>query len=369
MSNLQSEGELYGLLDSYNDTIDYNALTNRPQINNKVVEGTHNGIYYGLTESEVIDWVDYEALPEDTKKNGKIYYIRNVETHEEKTITNAAIASFDDGSSNPLVSLKIDIEPFQEGSGTPSPGNIRSIRGWSSAEVTVSGTNIWDEEWELGVYSLSDGSPVGSNYSIRCKNRISVKPNTQYYFNNQYFRTLFYDSNDALISYVTGLGVKTTPSNCFYIRFYIGDAYGTIYNNDISINYPSTDTAYHEHEGTSETIALGQTVYGGKLNATTGKLTITDGYIASYNGETLPSTWISDRDEYIPNTSPTTGAEVVYKLATPTEITLPPTEVTILSGTNNILSNVGNIDELRYLTPTIEIENQIRTNDEIFGRA
>ena len=41
------------------------------------------------------------------------------------------------------------------------------------------------------------------------------------------------------------------------------------------------------------------------------------GYIASYNGESLPGEWISDRDVYASGTTPTTGAQVAYKLATP----------------------------------------------------
>lgn len=88
-----------------------------------------------------------------------------------------------------------------------------------------------------------------------------------------------------------------------------------------------------------DTVNLGNTYYGGKLDVTSGVLKVTDGYIASYNGETLPSTWISDRDVYAPNTSPTTGAEVVYKLATPQEIQLTPTEVTLLRGINNLWSD------------------------------
>lgn len=43
-------------------------------------------------------------------------------------------------------------------------------------------------------------------------------------------------------------------------------------------------------------------------------------YLSSYNGETLPSIWISSRDEYKEGGTPTTGANVAY-LDTTTEIT------------------------------------------------
>lgn len=92
-------------------------------------------------------------------------------------------------------------------------------------------------------------------------------------------------------------------------------------------------------DGTTYTTDLGRTVYGGTLDVVSGELTITDGYIASYNGEALPSTWISDRDVYASGTTPSIGAEVVYKLASPQTIQLTPTEVRTLLGQNNVWSD------------------------------
>lgn len=90
-------------------------------------------------------------------------------------------------------------------------------------------------------------------------------------------------------------------------------------------------------------VSLGGTQYKGSLDVVSGELTLTDGYIASYNGEVLPSTWISDRDEYAVGTTPTTGAEVVYELASPTTTNLTPQAITALQGPNTMWSNVGNI--------------------------
>ena len=74
---------------------------------------------------------------------------------------------------------------------------------------------------------------------------------------------------------------------------------------------------------------------------TSGVLTVTDANIASYNGETLPGEWISDRDVYAAGTTPTTGAQVVYKLATPQTYQLTPEEVTTLLGQNNVWADCG----------------------------
>lgn len=92
------------------------------------------------------------------------------------------------------------------------------------------------------------------------------------------------------------------------------------------------------------TIPLGQTVYGGTLNVLTGVLMGNLANIASYNGEELPGEWISSMDVYSPGTTPTTGAQVVYKLSTPFIVQVPAQQVFSLLGTNNVWTDTGNID-------------------------
>jgi hypothetical protein len=116
---------------------------------------------------------------------------------------------------------------------------------------------------------------------------------------------------------------------------------GSVYNNDISINYPSTDTSYHAFVGQSITIEIGSTVYGGEYDARTGVLTVTHGYIASYNGEVIDEPWISSMDKYVEGGTPTSGAQVVYPLSTPQTIQLPPCPIDTLQGINNIWADTG----------------------------
>ena len=87
------------------------------------------------------------------------------------------------------------------------------------------------------------------------------------------------------------------------------------------------------------------TCYGGELVNENGvqTLVLTHGYIASYNGETLPSTWISDRDVYAEGTTPTTGAEVVYELATPQQIPQDSLSIATQEGVNNIWADSGDV--------------------------
>ena len=66
------------------------------------------------------------------------------------------IITITDGVENtPLKSAIVNIEPVQSGSDDPSPTNIRPISGWTGCNVTRSGFNQWDEEWEVGDISQS----------------------------------------------------------------------------------------------------------------------------------------------------------------------------------------------------------------------
>lgn len=86
------------------------------------------------------------------------------------------------------------------------------------------------------------------------------------------------------------------------------------------------------------------TVYGGSLNVTAGALASEWGNIASYNGEALPGEWISSEDVYVPGGTPTTGAQVIYRLSAPVAYKLTPQEeVQTLSGSNDLWADTGNV--------------------------
>lgn len=240
--------------------------------------------------------------------------------------------------------------------------NICPILGWDKVNVGVSGINVWDEEWRNGYYN--NGVFVYAADGVCCKNKIPIKPNTTLYYVKNFdittnFYYTFYDKNGDFLR-VSGYdgsgriaksssGAISVPSGAYFMTFNMGSGYGATYKNDISINYPSTDTSYHAYNGSTITLDLDGTRYGGKVDLVSGVMTLTDGFIASYNGEVLPSTWISDRDVYAEGTTPTTGAEVCYKLATPLTIQLTPTVVKSLRGMNNVYADSGNILDLSYL--------------------
>lgn len=194
------------------------------------------------------------------------------------------IATFDDGSADAaLVKLDAAITPVQAGSGTPAPDNVRAITGFTGADAHVSGSNAWDEESELGTFG--GGAFVPSTTRIRNKNAIPVKPGVQYYLKTSSVTyVMAVDAATDWTRYQTfsdasGSFVLTVPEWAHFIYISPDNAYGAVYKNDISVNYPSTDTEYHAYAG-GDTYPIdwtddAGTVYGGSINFTTGELIVT----------------------------------------------------------------------------------------------
>lgn len=192
------------------------------------------------------------------------------------------IVSFNDGGDNiPVKSLIANITAVQAGTGDPSPSNIRPISGFDSIEIVRSGTNIWNEQWEVGTINDTTGLPVSSTTQIRSKNFCSCKGDTTYYIcvgTNNDIRVCWYDKNQNYISQTGNISnaTATSPVNAFFFKIRSTNAYGAEYKNDIGINYPSTATTYEQYKGRTYTIALGpNTVYDGTLDVTKGILTVT----------------------------------------------------------------------------------------------
>ena len=101
-------------------------------------------------------------------------------------------------------------------------------------------------------------------------------------------------------------------------------------------------------DGTITNIPLGGTYYGGTLDVLTGLLTVTHANISSYNGEAINEPWISSMDAYSPGATPTTGAQVVYPLATPQIIQLTGQQIATFVGTNHVWCDSGRIIHLEY---------------------
>ena len=351
---------------------------------------------------------DVSDLKESVNQIGPAVYAG----FEQKTITDVPIASFDDGADDvPVKKLVIDIEPVQSGTGDPSQDNVRSITGWTGAKVTRTGVNVWDEEWEVGTIDATTGTLVANSSRARAKNYIPVVGGTTYYFYSgtasDAFTIVYYDKNKSFIrgNYYTFNRAIAAPDGAYYAKFTFPAVYEATYNNDISINYPATDTAYHAYSGATYDIAFPSeagTVHGGTLevnedgsgtltvdhkqvsatlentnrnNATSYFITVLDAVkdgtahsamsnvFKSWNtGESTAAAGIcfvnssgavqfNTVDSYasvsellaaIPDIS------LVYPLATPQIYSLTAPQVKTLLGLNNIWADTGDVAELTY---------------------
>lgn len=322
-----------------------------------------------------------------------------------------AIASFNDGTANPLEEFVIGIEPVQAGTGDPSPQNERPLYGWTGANIYRTADNIWDEQWEKGVYDTS-GIKVSANNRICSSNKLSVVPSGSYYTTTR-IQVCEYDANENFIvrnNFYNANSSFTVGANTHYIAFHCETSYGTTYLNDISINYPSTDTTYHAHTGSIIPISWqteAGTVYGGELDVTNGVMKITDvckipsasemtfqnGFLYVDFADSKTGYELDDSSELLCNLYKTQPAStdtriinrwedysigrritgtnrivikdstmtsenytekmascyICYKLATPITIQLTPTQVSSILGVNNIWADTGDVINCKYI--------------------
>ena len=229
---------------------------------------------------------------------------------------NGAIASFTDGADGlPCKSVVAQITPVQHFNGYANP--------WPAG----GGSNMWDEEWEVGFISPDTGANVSQNTTIRSTNYIPILPETNYYdyvgdtAGGNNLQARFYDASKNYIGYVDYAGIAIlknavfkTPADAYFMRFTAQAGYGTTYNNDIAINYPSTVTTYSPYSnicpitGHTGLTVWDDPVYGGTINfnqyakvlngdnwsALNGTTTWTDG-VAKYTITTVASPSYNNR--------------------------------------------------------------------------
>lgn len=298
-------------------------------------------------------------------------------------VSDAAIATFDTNAALPLRALTVEIEPIQDLHGQDAPypdGGGKNLQPYFEGK-TVAGIT----------FTVDDMGVLTANGTATRDSLVLVLVDTSTTYGNFLFNGAYGGSQTTYNLYysdaATGERAKkwdgVTPCENGFEPFQevqIAQGHETymiarVMNGYTANNvkfYPmlcrSTETSttfapysnicpisgrsevrvwreatYDTSADPALTIPLGQTVYGGTVDATSGTLTATMANIASYDGETLPGKWISDRDVYAPDTTPTTGAQVVYELAEPVEVELTPQQIETLIGTNNVWSDGGNV--------------------------
>lgn len=258
--------------------------------------------------------------------------------------------------------LSASWEPKQEGSGTPSPDNVRPIKSALSISIQRSGMNMLDpEKIQANTYT-----PYGLNIKYIGNSTVEIKG----VLNTSPGAFVIMQLKDNVLS-GRGLKFAATTISTQKLKYKL---YGLRTKNEVEIALVGDETqwilgtkidmkiqiaiyapkafveAYIPYSGQSVALTLPRAVCGGTIAPSTGAGKETWGYIASYAGETLPGEWISDRDEYAAGATPTIGAQVAYKLATPVPFTATGGQTALaLAGTNVIVTDA---DTLTATAPT-----------------
>ena len=127
--------------------------------------------------TEKFEWYDIEGELDEInselgnlKENFNQYNTEVLGLYPQMQIEDTAVASFTDGADNiPVKSLTVEIEPVQSGTGDPSPENVRPISGWTGANVSVTGKNLF----HLGT-SAADFTNNGIAVHINNDNTITL---------------------------------------------------------------------------------------------------------------------------------------------------------------------------------------------------
>ena len=223
---------------------------------NTWIQNNPTYVVYELAEPVVIDLTDGE--PVNTLLGMNNVYCDNGETEVDVPnyfkcasihatqnsnvvidTASGSIANFETLLAMPLLDTQIDVNAVQD------------LHGQSGVYPAGGGINKWDEEWINGYLSSTDGSYISDANSICSKNFTEIQANTNYFLYkassvpNTYI--CWYDVNQTFMSReLVNNSVVASPNNAKYFKV-SSYGYGTTYNNNISINYPATDTSYHPY--------------------------------------------------------------------------------------------------------------------------
>ena len=303
--------------------------------------------------------------------------VSGTETWSSRRIIDALCPEFS-VSGNPVTCTPVEgyplgavvmLEPKQAGSGDPSPDNVRPITGRDSVQVTRCGKNLLNPEKVAAVSGYYGLTVTYENENIF---HIVGKPNNvnneilsfvvaevlDYTLSGKGFAvTAFSLSGNLTVAGAYGLRVST--ENDIAITAYLDNTVTYDARIQLAVGVENL-TTYEPYQGETSTLTLPETIYGGTVDAVTGVGSKTWEFIASYNGEAIPGEWISDRDVYAPGTTPTTGAQVAYKLAAPEPFRVTGNQpIPALAGENTVYTDGDSLTVSGRSDPTAYIQQQI----------
>ena len=167
--------------------------------------------------------------------------------------------------------VKASWEPTQEGSGDPSPDNVRPIKGRDSATVERCGENLWS----LGNVGFKQYKEISINYPAG-QYVLSYEVETEstddtvqvgWLVDGKWKYSQEQKNQQIKISIIASVGISG-------LRFYAGSspAYrGNATYKNIQLELGNAPTTYAPYTGQTATLNLPRTIYGGTVDAVTGE--------------------------------------------------------------------------------------------------
>lgn len=338
-------------------TSDYSQLSNKPQINGVTLNGNKTSADLGLMPEYEVDDTPTE-LSENLISSGAVW--DKLQGSKVASSIGGTIEIPDYGMTEsiemyfkPSQDLHGYSKPWAGGAGknlyvgSPSFDGYTNISSWTLQDEKYNGHDVYKKSSEWGGTSNHFSVEEGI-YTFSVMVKTGINTNAFIYLIDPS------DVGKATVD-VTSKQVSTSTSwtkvQCTFTvtsagliapRIELGSN-NDIYISEYQLEQGSTATSYEPYSNicpivgqseatfswtdsqdieTARTMSFGNTYYGGVCHFD-GTIYPDWDYIASYNGETLTDEWLSDRDEYTAGTTPTNGAEVVYK-TTPTQVRVTP---------------------------------------------
>lgn len=199
--------------------------------------------------------------------------------------SSGAIVSFEDGADGmPLKSLTVNVEPVQEGSGDPSPENVRPITGWTGANLARTAKNLGNFADNKSI--TNSGFIADVDGRVATVDPVVINPGKTYkaVCNNASAKVILAVWNgDTLVRRTANLNVgtvlDTTGGTYFYVCCYMtGSVSVTVDDIEPMVVFADeTDLTYAPYQGAVYSISFpteAGTVYKGALDVVKKELTM-----------------------------------------------------------------------------------------------
>lgn len=235
-----------------------------------------------------------------------------------------------------IVDVLIDLNPQQEGGGTPSTTNIRPIKKINGWKLIKTGKNLLPFEYRSGeagglTFTATNGryKVIGAvtdvNEHLKIAHNVKLPVGTYNLTgipNNVYVKfdaDVYEYQDDGILGVTEMFNIRsfTVTKNTDHVDIFLGgrQKYKNV-SATISPMLVVGEAGEFERWKYNEYSINGgnPTIYGGKISLATGDITsdwiYLNGYAAQYS---IGDPWVSDRNEYAEGTKPTYNAEIVYK--------------------------------------------------------